>query len=124
MPLHPGFRQGYERRGAGGRDPGPPVGGRCPYEAPGFAAIQSTIETPWGIAVTDFVYPATCGTRPADLAQCLQYGMALTKLTAQDPGVRQLTAEVSQLLKPQAVLREPALADVTREAAWAVITRP
>ena len=70
-----------------------------------FAAIQSTIETPWGGAVTDFVCPATCGTRPADLAQYLQYGMALTKLTAQDPEVHQLTAEVSQLLKPQAVLR-------------------
>ena len=70
-----------------------------------FAAIQSTIETPWGVAVTDFVCPATCGTRPADLAQYLQYGMALTKLTAQDPEVHQLTAEVSQLLKPQAVLR-------------------
>jgi hypothetical protein len=52
-----------------------------------------------------FVCPATCGTRPADLAQYLQYGMALTKLTAQDPEVHQLTAEVSQLLKPQAVLR-------------------
>ena len=48
----------------------------------------------------------------------------MTKLTAQDPEVHQLTAEVSQLLKPQAVLRESALADVTREAAWAVITRP
>jgi hypothetical protein len=109
MPLHPGFRQGYERRGAGGRDPGPAVGKRCPYEAPGTGLLcchpKSTIETPWGVAVTDFVCPATCGTRPADLAQYLQYGMALTKLTAQDPEVHQLTAEVSQLLKPQAVLR-------------------
>jgi hypothetical protein len=34
----------------------------------------------------------------------------LTKLSAQDPEVHQLTAQVSQLLKPQAVLREPALA--------------
>jgi len=68
-------------------------------------SIQSTSETPWGVAVTDFVCPATCGTRPTDLAQYLQYGMALTKLTAQDPEVHQLTAEVSQLLKPQGVLR-------------------
>jgi 2-polyprenyl-6-methoxyphenol hydroxylase-like FAD-dependent oxidoreductase len=75
-----------------------------------FAAIQSTIETPWGVAVTDFVYPATRGDRPADLAQRLQYGMALTKLAALDPEVHRLTAEVSQLLKPQAALREPALA--------------
>jgi hypothetical protein len=46
----------------------------------------------------------------ADLAQRLQYGMAMTKLAAQDPEVHRLTAEVSQLLKPQAALREPALA--------------
>jgi 2-polyprenyl-6-methoxyphenol hydroxylase-like FAD-dependent oxidoreductase len=75
-----------------------------------FAAIQDTIATPWGVAVSDFVYPATRGVRPADLAQRLQYGMALTKLAAQDPEVHRLTAEVSQLLKPQAALREPALA--------------
>jgi 2-polyprenyl-6-methoxyphenol hydroxylase-like FAD-dependent oxidoreductase len=75
-----------------------------------FAAIQSTIETPWGVAMSDFVYPATRGVRPADLVQRLQYGMALTKLAAQDPEVHRLTAEVSQLLKPQAALREPTLA--------------
>jgi 2-polyprenyl-6-methoxyphenol hydroxylase-like FAD-dependent oxidoreductase len=75
-----------------------------------FAAIQDTIATPWGVAVSDFVYPATRGVRPPDLAQRLQYGMAMTKLAAQDPEVHRLTAEVSQLLKPQAALREPALA--------------
>jgi 2-polyprenyl-6-methoxyphenol hydroxylase-like FAD-dependent oxidoreductase len=75
-----------------------------------FAAIQDTIATPWAVAVTDFVYPATRGVRPADLAQRLQYGAALTRLAAEDPEVHRLTAEVSQLLKPQAALREPALA--------------
>jgi 2-polyprenyl-6-methoxyphenol hydroxylase-like FAD-dependent oxidoreductase len=75
-----------------------------------FAAIQDTIATPWGVAVSDFVYPATRGVRPADLAQRLQYGAALTRLAAQDPEVHRLTAEVSQLLKPQAAQREPALA--------------
>jgi 2-polyprenyl-6-methoxyphenol hydroxylase-like FAD-dependent oxidoreductase len=75
-----------------------------------FAAIQDTLATPWGVAVSDFVYPATRGVRPADLAQRLQYGMAMTKLAAQDPEVHRLTTEVSQLLKPQAALREPALA--------------
>jgi len=74
-----------------------------------FAAIQTTISTPWGVAVSDFVYPATRGVRPADIAQRLQYGVALTKLAAQDPEVHRLTAEVSQLLKPQAALRDPAL---------------
>jgi len=75
-----------------------------------FAAVQSPLATPWGVAVTDFVYPATRGVRPADLAQRLQYGVALTKLAAQDPEVHRLTTEVTQLLKPQAALREPALA--------------
>lgn len=75
-----------------------------------FAAIQNPLATPWGVAVTDFVYPATRGARPADLAQRLQYGVALTKLAAQDAEVHRLTTEVSQLLKPQAALREPALA--------------
>ena len=74
-----------------------------------FAAIQTTISTPWGVAVSDFVYPATRGVRPADLAQRLQYSVALTKLAAQDPEVHRLTVEVSQLLKPQSALREPAL---------------
>ena len=75
-----------------------------------FTAIQDTIATPWGVAVSDFVYPSTRGVPPVDLAQRLQYGMALTKLAAQDPEVHRLTVEVSQLLKPQAALREPALA--------------
>jgi 2-polyprenyl-6-methoxyphenol hydroxylase-like FAD-dependent oxidoreductase len=75
-----------------------------------FAAIQNPLATPWGVAVTDFVYPATRGVRPADLAQRLQYGVALTKLAAQDAEVHRLTTEVSQLLKPQAALRKPALA--------------
>ncbi|WP_063800330.1 FAD-dependent oxidoreductase [Bradyrhizobium lablabi] len=75
-----------------------------------FAAIQNTIAAPWGVAVSDFVYPATRGVRPADFAQRLQYGIALTKLAADDPEVHRLTVEVSQLLKPQAALREPALA--------------
>jgi 2-polyprenyl-6-methoxyphenol hydroxylase-like FAD-dependent oxidoreductase len=74
-----------------------------------FAAIQDIIATPWGVAVSDFVYPATRGIRPTDLAQRLQYGMALTRLAADDPEVHRLTAEVSQLLKPQAALRQPAL---------------
>jgi len=46
-----------------------------------------------GVAVTDFVYPATWGTRAVGFAQCLQWGMALTKLTAQDQEVRWLTAK-------------------------------
>ena len=75
-----------------------------------FAAIQPAIETPWGVAQSDFVYPATRGVPPADFGQRIQYSIALTKLGAQDPEVHKLMAEVSQLLKPQSALREPALA--------------
>ena len=40
----------------------------------------------------------------------MQYNIALVKLAAQDPQVHRLLAEVSQLLKPNSALREPALA--------------
>ena len=75
-----------------------------------FAAIQPTIETPWGVAQSDFVYPATRGVRPADFRQRIQYNIALTKLAAQDFEVHKLLAEVQHFLKPQSTLREPALA--------------
>ena len=75
-----------------------------------FAAIQDTIAGRTAFYMAPINYPATRGVRPADLAQRLQYGVALTRLAAQDPEVHRLTAEVSQLLKPQAALREPALA--------------
>ena len=75
-----------------------------------FAAIQPTIETPWGAAEADFVYPATRGVRPADFGRRIEYNIALIKLAAQDAGVHKLLAEVSHLLKPQSALREPDLA--------------
>jgi flavin-dependent dehydrogenase len=75
-----------------------------------FTAIQPIIDTPWGVAQVDFVYPATRGDRPADFGQRMQYNAALVKLAAQDPEVHKLMAEVSHLMKPGSVLREPALA--------------
>jgi flavin-dependent dehydrogenase len=75
-----------------------------------FAAVQPTINTPWGVAESDFVYPATRGVRPADFGQRMQYNIALVKLAAQDAEVHKLINEVSQLLKPSSELREPALA--------------
>jgi 2-polyprenyl-6-methoxyphenol hydroxylase-like FAD-dependent oxidoreductase len=75
-----------------------------------FTAIQPIIETPWGVAQSDFVYPATRGVRPADFGQRMQYNIALVKLAAQDPEIHRLMAEVSQLLKPSSALREPAVA--------------
>jgi 2-polyprenyl-6-methoxyphenol hydroxylase-like FAD-dependent oxidoreductase len=75
-----------------------------------FAACQDVIETPWGVAMIDFVYPKTRGQRPPDFAQRIQYGIALTRLASEDAAVHKLATEVNHLLKPQSALREPELA--------------
>jgi 2-polyprenyl-6-methoxyphenol hydroxylase-like FAD-dependent oxidoreductase len=76
-----------------------------------FAAIQGLLDAPWGVAENDFIYPQTRGQRPADFDRRVQYGIALTRLAAEDPSVHRLLAEVNGLLKPPAVLREPQLAE-------------
>jgi 2-polyprenyl-6-methoxyphenol hydroxylase-like FAD-dependent oxidoreductase len=75
-----------------------------------FAACQDAIETPWAVAMSDFVYPKTRGQRPPDFAQRIQYGMALTRLASEDAAVHKLATEVNHLLRPQSALREPQLA--------------
>jgi 2-polyprenyl-6-methoxyphenol hydroxylase-like FAD-dependent oxidoreductase len=70
-----------------------------------FAEVQTVLETPWGSATNDFIYPATRGERPADLEQRLQFSRAVTHLAAQHPSIHKLTFEVNQLLKPQSALR-------------------
>jgi flavin-dependent dehydrogenase len=75
-----------------------------------FAACQDVIETPWAVAMSDFVYPKTRGQRPPDFGQRIQYGIALTRLASEDAAVHKLTVEVNHLLKPQSALREPELA--------------
>ena len=79
-----------------------------------LVAIQETLDAPWSVAVSDFVYPHTTGERPPDFAQRLQYSQALLRLAAQDADVHKLMVEVTQLLKPQSALREPALAERVR----------
>jgi 2-polyprenyl-6-methoxyphenol hydroxylase-like FAD-dependent oxidoreductase len=75
-----------------------------------FTEAAALIETPWfGSVIPDFVYPDTRGERPADFEISIKYGMALGKLAARDPDVHRLTAEVSHLLKPRSVYREPEL---------------
>jgi 2-polyprenyl-6-methoxyphenol hydroxylase-like FAD-dependent oxidoreductase len=75
-----------------------------------FTAIQPTLDAPWSVAESDFIYPATRGIRPPDFGLRLQYNIGLTKLAAQDAEVHKLLAEVQHLLKPLSALREPALA--------------
>jgi 2-polyprenyl-6-methoxyphenol hydroxylase-like FAD-dependent oxidoreductase len=74
-----------------------------------FAEVQPLIETPWSVAVLDFAFPDTRGQRPADFETTLKFGIALTRLAAEDPAVHRLTAEVQNLLKPRNVYLDPSL---------------
>jgi 2-polyprenyl-6-methoxyphenol hydroxylase-like FAD-dependent oxidoreductase len=74
-----------------------------------FAEVQTLIETPWSVAILDFVFPDTRGQRPADFETTLKFGIALTRLAAEDPAVHKLTVEVQHLLKPRSVYRDPTL---------------
>jgi 2-polyprenyl-6-methoxyphenol hydroxylase-like FAD-dependent oxidoreductase len=74
-----------------------------------FAEMQTLIETPWSVAMLDFAFPETRGQRPADFETTLKFGIALTRLAAEDPDVHKLTLEVQHLLKPRSAYRDPAL---------------
>jgi 2-polyprenyl-6-methoxyphenol hydroxylase-like FAD-dependent oxidoreductase len=85
---------------------GDPIAGLAPAF---FAEVQALIETPWSVAVLDFVFPDTRGQRPADFETTLKFGIALTQLAAEDPAVHKLTLEVQHLLQPRSAYRDPAL---------------
>jgi 2-polyprenyl-6-methoxyphenol hydroxylase-like FAD-dependent oxidoreductase len=74
-----------------------------------FTEVQALIETPWSVAIFDFAFPDTRGQRPVDFETTLKFGIALTRLAAEDADVHKLTAEVQNLLKPRSVYRDPAL---------------
>jgi 2-polyprenyl-6-methoxyphenol hydroxylase-like FAD-dependent oxidoreductase len=86
-----------------------PIAGLAPTF---FAEVQTLIETPWSVAVLDFAFPDTRGQRPADFETTLKFGIALTRLAAEDPAVHKLTSEVQHLLRPRSVYRDPALAQL------------
>jgi 2-polyprenyl-6-methoxyphenol hydroxylase-like FAD-dependent oxidoreductase len=95
--------QGLLERLAGNRDP---IAGLAPAF---FAEVPTLIETPWSVAILDFAFPDTRGQRPADFEMTRNFGIALTRLAAEDPAVHKLTFEVQHLLKPRSVYRDPAL---------------
>jgi hypothetical protein len=95
--------QGLLERLGGDKDP---IAGLAPTF---FAEVQKLVETPWSVAMLDFVFPDTRGQRPADFEITLKFGIALTRLAAEDPAVHKLTAEVQHLLRPRSVYRDPAL---------------
>lgn len=74
-----------------------------------FEKIPALVETPWNVATFDFVHPETRGQRPDDFESRVRYSAAFIKLVAEDPDVQRLSAEVTHLLKPRSVLRDPAL---------------
>jgi hypothetical protein len=74
-----------------------------------FAEVQTLLETPWSVAILDFASPETRGQRPADFEATLKFGIALTRLAAEDSAVHKLTAEVQNLLRPRSVYRDPVL---------------
>lgn len=74
-----------------------------------FAEMDVLLETPWSVANFDFVFPETRGKPPANFAATLKFGIALTRLAAEDPAVHRLTVEVQHLLKPRSVYRDPKL---------------
>ncbi len=121
LPVQPAVRPGDDRGRDGSRHAR--QASRCPSELAGsirrtradfLAAIQETLEAPWSVAISDFAYAHTTGERPPDLVQRLQYSQALLNLAAQDADVHRLMVEVSQLIKPQSALREPAIAERAR----------
>lgn len=83
-----------------------PIAGLAPTF---FAEVQTLIETPWSVAILDFVFPDTRGQRPADFETTLKFGIALTRLAAEDPAIHKLTVEVQHLMRPRSVYRDPAL---------------
>lgn len=74
-----------------------------------FAEVPALLEAPWSVAMLDFVLPDTRGQRPADFETTLKFGIALTRLAAEDPAVHKLVAEVQNLSRPRSVYRDPAL---------------
>ena len=62
----------------------------------------------------DFVFPNTRGQRPADFETRLKFGIALTRLAAEDETIHKLTAEVQNLLKPRSAYADPALVQRVR----------
>jgi 2-polyprenyl-6-methoxyphenol hydroxylase-like FAD-dependent oxidoreductase len=74
-----------------------------------FTDIQPLLEAPWAVAMQDFVYPQTRGTRPADFETTLKFGAALNRIAADDAAIHKLTLEVQHLLKPRSVFRDPEL---------------
>ena len=74
-----------------------------------FKKLAEVLEAPWSVAVSDFIYPETTGTRPETFERSMQFAAGLMRLAAQDPEIHRLMTEVQQLLKSPSVYNDPEL---------------
>jgi 2-polyprenyl-6-methoxyphenol hydroxylase-like FAD-dependent oxidoreductase len=73
-----------------------------------MAEVASVLETPWSMACgADFAFPGTHGERPQNFAEARQFEATLFRAAVADPVVHRSITEVSNLLQPQSLLREP-----------------
>jgi 2-polyprenyl-6-methoxyphenol hydroxylase-like FAD-dependent oxidoreductase len=75
-----------------------------------FGELGSVLDTPWSVAGQDYSYPHLEALRPPDFAARARQQAALNRLAASDAAIHKLMLEVSSLLKPASVLREPEVA--------------
>jgi hypothetical protein len=76
-----------------------------------FAEVRNVLQTPWSIAMSDFIYPKTRGQRPMDFERTLQFNLALVRLGAEDASIQKLMMEFNHLIRPQSALRAPEIAE-------------
>jgi 2-polyprenyl-6-methoxyphenol hydroxylase-like FAD-dependent oxidoreductase len=74
-----------------------------------FGELPAMLDTPWATAALDLAYPQTQGERPPDFDRQMRFGAALAALAARDADVHSLVLEVTHLVKPRSVYREPDL---------------
>jgi hypothetical protein len=79
-----------------------------------FSELPPMLEAPWAAASLDLVYPQTEGERPPDFERQMRFVAALIALGARDADVHSLLFEVSHLIKPRSVYREPAFQERVR----------
>lgn len=76
-----------------------------------FAALGAVLNDPWAVAEQDYGYPHLEGVRPAGFAERMKFQAALNRVAAVDPSIHALMLDVSHLIKPASVLRDPDIAE-------------
>lgn len=75
-----------------------------------FSSLAGVLNDPWAAAGQDYVYPHLAHARPSDFEAKLKFQRALGQAAWADPSIYRLLWEVSNLITPSSVFREPAIA--------------